>query len=121
LVLRPVKVAFTEGNKWRFSDGETTFYAAIEDVQFVARVDLGTERFAKNDMLRVRLRTRQTRGTDGDLHTERTVLQVLEHISGGVQLDLFAKPDTKSVKAPAGALRADMPAPHGFHLPKGET
>jgi hypothetical protein len=92
LVLRPVNVAFTEGNKWRFSDGETTFYADIQDTQFLQEVDLGVRRFAKNDMLRVRLRTRQTRGTDGDLHTERTVLRVLEHISGGVQLDLFAEP-----------------------------
>ena len=90
VVLRPVNVAFAEGNKWRFYDGETTFYAAIEDSQFLQRIDLGTERFAKNDMLRVRLRTRQTRGADGELHTERAVVQVLEHLSGAVQLDLFA-------------------------------
>lgn len=90
VVLRPVNVAFAEGNKWRFSDGDTTFYASIQDRAFMQNVDLGAERFAKNDMLRVQLRTQQTRGTDGDLHTERTVVRVLEHISGAVQLDLFA-------------------------------
>lgn len=90
VVLRPVNVAFAEGNKWRFTDGETTFYAAIQDRGFMQSVDLGTERFAKNDMLRVQLRTHQTRGADGDLHTERIVTRVLEHISGAVQLDLFA-------------------------------
>jgi hypothetical protein len=90
VVLRPVNVAFAEGNKWRFSDGETTFYASIADRGFIQSVDLGTERFAKNDMLRVQLRTRQMRGADGDLHTERTVVQVLQHLPGSVQLDLFA-------------------------------
>lgn len=92
VVLRPVNVAFTEGNKWRFNDGETTFYADIQDLSFLQEIDLGVRKFAKNDLLRVRLRTRQTRGTDGQLHTERTVVQVIEHISGGVQLDLFAEP-----------------------------
>jgi hypothetical protein len=90
VVLRPVNVAFSEGNKWRFSDGENTFHAAIEDPAFMQSVDLGTERFAKNDMLRVLLRTHQMRGADGNLHTERTVVRVLQHISGQVQLDLFA-------------------------------
>ncbi len=90
VVLRPVNVAFTEGNKWRFSDGEAIFFATIEDLNFLAAVDLGTERFAKNDMLRVRLRTRQTRDASG-LHVERSVIQVLAHIPGAVQLDLFAQ------------------------------
>jgi hypothetical protein len=89
VVLRPVNVSFTEGNKWRFFDGENTFFALIEDPRFLADVDLGTERFAKNDMLRVKLRTRQTRDASG-LHTERTITEVVEHISGEVQLDLFA-------------------------------
>jgi hypothetical protein len=89
VVLRPVNVAFTEGNKWRFSDGESTFHAAIYDVEFLSRVNAGTERFAKNDMLRVRLHVKQTRDGDG-LHMERTVTEVLAHLSGAVQLDLFA-------------------------------
>lgn len=104
LVLRPVNVAFAEGNKWRFSDGETTFYASIADDGFMQSVDLGTERFAKNDMLRVQLRTSQMRGADGGLHTERTVVRVLQHLPGGVQLDLFADsaPDPSSGEGPSG-------------------
>jgi hypothetical protein len=90
VVLRPVSVAFQEGNKWRFNDGEATFYATIEDPSFLAAVDLGTERFAKNDMLRVRLRTRQRRDASG-LHVDRSVIQVIQHIPGAVQLDLFAQ------------------------------
>jgi len=91
VVLRPLNVAFAEGNKWRFDDGQATFFAAIADAQFIQEVDLGIRRFAKNDMLRVRLQSQQTRDVDGQLHTERTVVQVLEQISGGVQLDLFAQ------------------------------
>lgn len=92
VVLRPVSVAFTEGNKWRFSDGDATFFATIEDPDFLNRVNLGVERFAKNDMLRVDLRTRQTRDASG-LHVERTVTRVIAHIPGAVQLDLFAQDD----------------------------
>jgi hypothetical protein len=87
-VIRPVNVAFAEGNKWRFSDGDSTFFAAIEDPDFVRAVELGTARFAKNDMLRVRLRTRQYKADEG-LRVERIVIQVLDHISGARQLDLF--------------------------------
>jgi hypothetical protein len=89
VVLRPVNVAFSEGNKWRFHDGENTFYASIEDPEFLQAVELGTERFAKNDMLRVLLRTRQYK-VDSGLRSERTVIRVLEHLPGARQLDLFA-------------------------------
>ena len=89
VVLRPINVAFAEGNKWRFSDGENTFWASIEDRKFLDAVEIGTERFAKNDMLRVRLRTHQTR-VEGGLRAERTVTEVLDHLPGAVQLDLFS-------------------------------
>ncbi|MGH3188662.1 MAG: hypothetical protein ACRDPY_21495 [Streptosporangiaceae bacterium] len=101
VVLRPVNVAFTEGNKWRFSDGDATFFAAIEDLNFLTAVNLGTERFAKNDMLRVQLRTRQTRDESG-LHVERGIVRVIQHISGTVQLDLFAQDDEPASDAGSG-------------------
>ena len=92
VVLRPVSLSFTEGNKWRFHDGESTFYATIDDQRFAEAVELGTERFAKNDMLRVRLRLRQTK-VDGGLRTERSIVEVLQHVPGSTQLDLFADPN----------------------------
>jgi hypothetical protein len=101
VVLRPVSVAFTEGNKWRFNDGEATFFATIADPAFLAAVNLGTERFAKNDMLRVQLRTMQTRDATG-LHVERTVTRVIQHIPGAVQLDLFAQDAEPQVVQPQG-------------------
>jgi hypothetical protein len=48
--------------------------------------DLGTERFAKNDMLRVELRTRQMRDASG-LHVERIPLRGLHEVQY-VQRDL---------------------------------
>lgn len=91
VVLRPVNVAFTEGNKWRFNDGESTFHAGIEDAAFLRAVEEGSERFAKNDLLRVRLRIQQTRDAEGTLHTERAITGVLEHLRApvGIQLALF--------------------------------
>jgi hypothetical protein len=92
VVLRPVNVAFAENNKWRFSDGESTFYASIDDAEFARKVEDGSERFAKNDLLRVELRARQTRDAGGTLHTDYAVIKVNQHIPGyrGVQLALFA-------------------------------
>lgn len=89
IVLCPVTTSFAEGSRWQFHDGDSSLTAVIEDPRFEKAVKRGTERFAKNDMLRVRLRTRQTRGADG-LHIERAVVEVLDHLSGGVQLDVYA-------------------------------
>lgn len=64
-------------------------FAAIQDADFADGVEVGSERFAKNDLLRVRLRTRQSK-VQGGLRTERTIVEVIEHIPGSTQLDLFA-------------------------------
>lgn len=88
VALRPVNVAFTEGNKWRVSDGEATFFATVMDVPFLQRVETAQEVFAKTDLLRARLRTRQWRSSDGDLQTEHQILEVLEHVAGPRQVPL---------------------------------
>ena len=80
-------VAFTEGNKWRLSDGETTFYATVEDNGFLDRVARNEESFARSDILRTQLRTRQWR-TDRGLRTEHTVVAVDEHIKGPREVPL---------------------------------
>jgi hypothetical protein len=51
---------FKDGNKWRFSDGQNSFYADILDVEFLSSVDKG-EQFGKGDFLRVDLRITQDR------------------------------------------------------------
>lgn len=82
VVLRPVSVAFAEGNKWRVSDGESIFWASLRDQAFLDRVTSGAESFTKSDILRARLLTRQFRDRDGDLRTEHEILEVLAHVPG---------------------------------------
>lgn len=83
MVLSIASIAFVEGNKWRFSDGERSFYATIRDEAFLARVEHG-EPFRKGDMLRSRVRVLQTRDAEG-LHTEWELVEVLEHIPRTIQ------------------------------------
>lgn len=81
-----VSVSFSEGNKWRVSDGQITFGVAIEDESFVDRVNRG-ESFRKGDMLRCRVRITQSM-KGGKLHSEYCLAEVLEHIKGSEQLNL---------------------------------
>lgn len=60
MVASIASAAFVEGNKWRLSDGERSFWAAIEDPGFLDRIDAG-EPFRKGDMLRCRMRVEQNR------------------------------------------------------------
>lgn len=78
---------FVEGNKWRLSLGDTSFFAAIEDPVFVARVQAG-EAFSRHDLLRVRLRLRQIRDDEGNLHDKHIVEEVLEHVIPAAQVPL---------------------------------
>jgi hypothetical protein len=80
-------VAFTEGNKWRLSDGERIFYAAMDDADFQTQIDRGEVAFRKGDILRCEMRIRQVR-TEAGLSTEYTVLRVDEHIPAAQPLRL---------------------------------
>ncbi len=82
-----VAPVFQDGNKWRFSDGATSFAAAIEDTAFLARVNDG-ERFGKGDVLNVEMRITQTR-TASKITTERAVLRVIEHKAASRQHPLL--------------------------------
>lgn len=74
---------FKDGNKWRFSDGQNSFYADILDLEFLSNVDKG-EPFAKGDLLRVDLRITQERAGI-KITTERAVIKVHEHKTGQKQ------------------------------------
>lgn len=69
---------FKEGNMWRFFDGQNSFAAPIDDLEFLSRVESGDERFGKGDMLTVELEIKQLK-TLGTLKTERRVKKVLQH------------------------------------------
>ena len=77
---------FKEDNKWRFSDGQQSFYANVEDTTFLARVNLG-ERFGKGDILICDVRINQQQ-TGMKLSAERTIVRVREHRVGPTQMEL---------------------------------
>ena len=78
---------FKEDNKWRFSDGQNSFHADIEDREFLTRVDSG-EQFGKGDILIVRLRITQVR-SGMKISAQRSVITVIEHRHGQKQDNLF--------------------------------
>jgi hypothetical protein len=80
---------FTGGRKWRLSDGRLTFYAEMSDEEFLRKIAADEESFAKDDILRCRVRVRQWK-TESGLKTEYEVVSVLEHLSSArtIPLDL---------------------------------
>ena len=66
------------GQKWRFNDGQATFYAAIVDKEFNARIE-AREAFAKGDELEAILYSVQYRNSTG-IHTEVEITRVLDHL-----------------------------------------
>ncbi len=78
LLLKVESAVFKDGNKWRFTDGSRSFYASIEDSEFMARVESGDERFGKADVLLVDLRQIQY-AIDGELKSEYRIVRVIEH------------------------------------------
>jgi len=73
-----ISLAFKEENKWRLNDGNNPISAAIEDDDFLRRVDDNQIAFAKGDLLICDVRVTQKR-TDSGLRTEYTVVKVVEH------------------------------------------
>lgn len=86
--LQAINIAFQDDNKWRFTDGNSTFYAAIQDMQFLAKVANNEMVFAKGDVLRVRMRKQQWLAGE-KMRTTYEILKVLEHRSAARQLPLY--------------------------------
>lgn len=85
--LQLVSVTFKEDNKWRFSRGESVFYALVADQKFLEGVNRNEISFTKDDILKVKLQTRDIL-TDKGIRTEYIVLEVLEHRKAARQLRL---------------------------------
>jgi hypothetical protein len=78
--LQIINAVFQENNKWRFSDGATCFWAEVQDQDFLKRVQMNSEAFAKDDILRVKILRKQFEVPSG-LRTEFFILQVIAHKS----------------------------------------
>jgi len=81
------RIEFNEENKWRFTDGMTTFYAPILDEQFLSRIDKNEASFSKGDLLKVRVHKRQWTSISG-IKAQYEIIKVLEHKSGARQIKL---------------------------------
>lgn len=80
-------VSFQENNKWRFDDGSSKFYAEILDKDFYNKINEHVIAFAKDDILKVRIREHQKITKEG-LKTEKFIIKVLSHRSAMPQLAL---------------------------------
>jgi hypothetical protein len=94
--LQLVSVTFRDDNKWRVSDGVSTFYADMEDPEYLRLVDRGEVRFSSNDILYVQLRRRRYLDGQGKMKVEATILRVIEHRSGSRQYHLGIDNDAPS-------------------------
>ena len=85
--LQIVNISFQEGGKWRFSDGNATFYAEITDKEFLARVEQNETAFAKDDVLKAKLKRKQYI-VEGSIKTDYVIVKILDHRSALVQIKL---------------------------------
>lgn len=85
--LQVLTLAFQDGNKWRFTEGGgNTYYATILDEKFLQRIR-SNESFARDDIIRARVRRTQKITKDG-LKADYEVVEVLEHRSVGPRVQL---------------------------------
>lgn len=77
-----------QSGKWRFSDGDTTFFASVEDEDFLEKVKDGKEQFAADDIMHVQLREKQSLNDSGDIRIDRTIIKVINHRSCEKQIPL---------------------------------
>lgn len=78
--------SFKERNKWIMWDGEASLRFAMEDEDFIARIDRG-EAFRKGDILVCDVRVTQTKA-GGQLRIQRVVIKVHDHKPGEEQAEL---------------------------------
>jgi hypothetical protein len=87
-VFEVVTLSFDDRYKWRFTDGNVTFTAAIDDDRFFDAVQKRQYRFGKGDYLKVKLHTKTWR-TDMGLKTEYRIREVVGVIQAPRQSSLL--------------------------------
>jgi len=85
-----VNLSFKEGNKWFVNDGQSSFYAIVEDEDFLRKIDNSVVEFSKGDILRVKIRREQFFSPDDEkLKIENYIMEVLDHKKPHIQLSIF--------------------------------
>lgn len=85
--LQIVNISFQEFGKWRFSDGNASFFAEILDKEFLNKVQHNQAAFAKDDVLKVKLKRKQYLSLGG-IKTDYIITKVVEHRSAAIQIQL---------------------------------
>jgi len=84
-----VNLSFKEGNKWFVNDGQSSFYAIVEDEEFLSKIDNSVVEFSKGDILRVKIRREQFFSPDDEkLKIENYIEEVLKHDKPNIQLSI---------------------------------
>lgn len=73
-------LSFKDGTKWRMWNGAESLLYAMEDEEFVGRVNNG-EAFRKGDILICEVRVKQTKA-GGALKLQRAIIKVHDHKVG---------------------------------------
>ncbi len=78
MVLMIESPSFKKANKWKFNTGGNSFFASINDLVFLDKVDSGEELFGKGDYLTAIVAAKQLM-TDSGLKMEYAILKVIRH------------------------------------------
>lgn len=84
--LQVINISFSEGNKWRFSDGSASFLAEITDENFLHDIDTMKLNFSKGDMLLADLKVTQYMSGDA-IKTAYEVTKVKKQINPQRQIE----------------------------------
>ena len=86
--LQAVSLSFREQNKWRFTDGNSTFHAAMRDEKFLCDIEENKIQFCKDDVFTVQIRKQRWLDEENKMRSEYEILEVLAHQSAARQLRL---------------------------------
>ncbi len=87
--LQIVNLPFQDDNKWRFTDGNNTFFAVMEDLEFLRKINDDEIAFSKGDILEAQIHKKTWLDIEGKMKSEYRILQILSHRSAAKQLKLL--------------------------------
>jgi hypothetical protein len=85
-----ISLSFKEGNKWYINDGTNSYYATVEDHNFLKKIDQNEVQFSKGDVLKVTIRREQFYKPDEEVIKNINYIEnVIRHIKPAQSEKLF--------------------------------
>lgn len=88
-IYKVITASFEEGYKWRLSNGQDKINASISDKNFMELIESNKISISKEDLFKVKIKTKQWKKTDNSLRTENEIVEVIEHIKAEKANQLF--------------------------------